>query len=57
MYKKKLFGGVAGDCSEEFSGRPLYQSYKVDVDGVMFAGEYPGDRDEEVAKRKIAQMH
>jgi protein tyrosine phosphatase len=23
----------------------------------MFAGEYPGDRDEEVAMRKIAQMH
>lgn len=57
MYKNKLFGGVAGDCSEEFSGRPLYQSYEVDVDGVMFAGEYPGDREEEVARRKIAQMH
>ena len=57
MYKNKILGGDAGDCSEEFSGRPLYQSYEVDVDGVMFAGEYPGDREEVVARRKIAQMH
>lgn len=37
--------------------RPLNQSYEVYGNGVIYAGEYPGDKNEEVAKRKIKQMH
>ena len=40
-----------------FINRPLNQSYEVSGSGVVFAGEYPGDKDEVVAKRKITQMH
>lgn len=40
-----------------FINRPLNQSYEVCDGGVMFAGEYPGDKNEEVAKRKIEQMY
>lgn len=40
-----------------FINRPLNQSYEVGNDGTVYAGEYPGDRDEEVAKRKIGQMY
>lgn len=40
-----------------FINRPLNQSYEVGNDGTVYAGEYPGDRDEEVAKHKIEQMY
>lgn len=40
-----------------FINRPLNQSYEVSGSGVVFAGEYPGDKDEAMAKRKITQMH
>ena len=42
------------DRFEDFISRPLHQSYYLH--GCLFAGEYPGDKDEEVAKRKIKQM-
>lgn len=42
------------DRFEVFISRPLYQSYYLH--GYMFAGEYPGDKDEEIAKRKIRHM-
>ena len=37
-----------------FISRPLYQSYYLHE--YLFAGEYPGDKDEEAAKRKIKNM-
>jgi ADP-ribosylglycohydrolase/protein-tyrosine phosphatase len=37
-----------------FISRPIYQSYRVE--GCIYAGEYPGDKDEETAKKKIQQM-
>ena len=37
-----------------FTSRPLYQSYYLC--GHLFAGEYPGDRNEEVAKQKLKHM-
>jgi len=40
-----------------FINRPLHQSYEVCGNGIIYAGEYPGDKDESMAKRKIAQMH
>jgi len=40
-----------------FINRPLNQSYEVWGNGIIYAGEYPGDKDEAVAKRKIEQMH
>ena len=40
-----------------FINRPLNQSYEVSGNGVVFAGEYPGDKDEVKAKRKIAHMY
>ncbi len=40
-----------------FINRPLSQSYDVGNDGTVYAGEYPGDKEEEVAKRKIGQMY
>ncbi|MBE6307403.1 MAG: hypothetical protein E7084_07095 [Bacteroidales bacterium] len=40
-----------------FINRPLNQSYEVHGNGTIYAGEYPGDKDEEVAKCKIEQMH
>ena len=42
------------DRFEEFISRPLHQSYYLH--GYLFAGEYPGDKDEETAKRKINNM-
>lgn len=41
-----------------FISRPLDQSYEVRVcgRGIIYAGEYPGDKDVEIAKRKIARM-
>ena len=37
--------------------RPLYQSYRIGTtNGFMYAGEYPGDRDIEIAKNKIKQL-
>lgn len=44
------------DRFEAFIIRPLYQSYEIAGYGTIFAGEYPGDRDDEVAKRKINHM-
>jgi hypothetical protein len=41
-----------------FINRPLHQSYEVSVaGGAVYAGEYPGDKDEEIAKQKIERMH
>lgn len=41
-----------------FINRPLHQSYEVNCyGGAVFAGEYPGDKNEEVAKHKIEQMY
>lgn len=42
------------DRFEEFISRPRHQSYYLH--GYLFAGEYPGDKDEETAKRKINNM-
>lgn len=42
------------DRFEEFISRPLYQSYYLH--GYLFAGEYPGDKDEKVARQKIRHM-
>ena len=42
------------DRFEAFVSRPLYQSYYLN--GYLFAGEYPGDRNEEVARQKIKNM-
>lgn len=41
-----------------FISRPLNQSYEVNAcgGGIIYAGEYPGDKDDEIAKRKIARM-
>jgi hypothetical protein len=41
-----------------FINRPLHQSYEVSVaGGAVYAGEYPGDKDEEIAKQKIERMY
>ncbi len=40
-----------------FINRPLHQSYEVCGNGIIYAGEYPGDKNGEFAKRKIEQMH
>lgn len=41
-----------------FINRPLNQSYEVSVaGGAVYAGEYPGDKNDVVAKEKIAQMY
>lgn len=42
------------DRFEEFVSRPLHQSYYLN--GYLFAGEYPGDKDETVARQKINHM-
>lgn len=41
-----------------FISRPLNQSYEVCTcgGGIIYAGEYPGDKNDEIAKRKIARM-
>lgn len=44
------------DRFEAFISRPLYQSYEVFGNGIFYAGEYPGDKDEEKAKQKINNM-
>ena len=41
----------------DFISRPLYQSYEVRANGIIYAGEYPGDKNDELAKQKIEQMH
>ena len=41
----------------DFISRPLYQSYEVRVNGIIYAGEYPGDKNDELARQKIEQMH
>lgn len=69
----KILGGIAGDVTgsthegnnvktENFEllpagSRPLYQSYEVHGNGIIYAGEYPGDKDGEHARQKIEQMH
>lgn len=40
-----------------FINRPLHQSYEVWGNGIIYAGEYPGDKNEEIAKRKIGKMY
>lgn len=42
------------DRFQDFISRPLRQSYYLH--GKLFAGEYPGDKDEETARRKIHNM-
>ena len=41
----------------EFTDRPLYQSYLIDIGhGILYAGEYPGAQNEETAAAKVQQM-
>lgn len=40
-----------------FINRPLYQSYEVCGNGIIYAGEYPGDKNGEFAKHKLEHMH
>ena len=40
-----------------FINRPLNQSYKVCGNGILYAGEYPGDKNGELAQNKIEQMY
>ena len=40
-----------------FINRPLNQSYEVSRNGIIYAGEYPGDKNGESAKHKIEQMY
>ena len=40
-----------------FINRPLSQSYEVCSNGIIYAGEYPGDKNGEFAKHKIEQMY
>lgn len=40
-----------------FVSRPLYQSYLIDSGDVLFAGEYPGDKDGIKAEEKIRHMY
>lgn len=41
-----------------FINRPLHQSYEVSVaGGAVYAGEYPGDKNEEIAKQKIERIY
>ena len=40
-----------------FINRPLNQSYEVSGNGIIYAGEYPGDKNGELAKNKIEQMY
>ena len=40
-----------------FINRPLHQSYEVWGKGIIYAGEYPGDKNGEIAKQKIARMY
>lgn len=40
-----------------FINRPLNQSYEVCGNGILYAGEYPGDNNEKVTKQKIEHMY
>ena len=40
-----------------FINRPLHQSYEVWGNGIIYAGEYPGDKNGELTKNKIERMH
>ena len=40
-----------------FINRPLHQSYEVWGNGIIYAGEYPGDKNGEFAKHKLEHMH
>lgn len=40
-----------------FINRPLHQSYEVWGNGIIYAGEYPGDKNGEIAKQKIERMY
>lgn len=40
-----------------FLSKPLYQSYEVVCNGIIYAGEYPGDIDPEKARSKIQHMY
>lgn len=40
-----------------FINRPLNQSYEVSGNGIIYAGEYPGDKNGEFARHKIEQMY
>lgn len=40
-----------------FINRPLNQSYEVSSNGIIYAGEYPGDKNGEFARHKIEQMY
>ena len=40
-----------------FISRPLNQSYEVSGNGIIYAGEYPGDKNGEFARHKIEQMY
>lgn len=52
--KNKDFHTV--DYVPEIKDRPLYQSFDLPECPGIFAGEYPGNLDENIAKRKINQM-
>ena len=41
----------------EFVTKPLNQSYKILENGMLFAGEYPGDKYGEKAMEKLKRMH
>ena len=43
------------DRFESFVSRPLHKSYYID--GKLFAGEYPGDKYEELAEAMLKRMH
>lgn len=44
------------DTDNSINNRPIYQSYDINECPGIFAGEYPGDKDENSAKQKIDQM-
>lgn len=44
------------DRFEAFVSKPLDQSYRVCHAGIVFAGEYPGDRSGKVARQRINRM-
>ena len=41
----------------DYISRPIHQSYEVGGEGIVYAGEYPGDKDDAGALRKIGQMY
>ena len=42
---------------ENFLDHPLYQSYSFYTWDKLFAGEYPGDQEEKIARLKLQHMH